>query len=184
MLELSLENNARLRRGPVPNTSIQRIPLTSDAAFEITAWGGFWGGWWDSNPRQPEPQSGVLPLNYTHHTQRKIIAFSAAALFAAQARRRPAKQRQTVCEEALIYLAAAIHHATVRLSATRRRRRSLAALADGEGRKLLFQPRGVALRAFGLLFAEEDSLKPVPALFATVFENWHTFSRTLRKAQF
>ena len=25
-----------------------------------------WGGWWDSNPRQPEPQSGVLPLNYTH----------------------------------------------------------------------------------------------------------------------
>ncbi len=28
---------------------------------------GFWGGWWDSNPRQPEPQSGVLPLNYTHH---------------------------------------------------------------------------------------------------------------------
>ena len=27
-----------------------------------------WGGWRDSNPRQPEPQSGVLPLNYTHHS--------------------------------------------------------------------------------------------------------------------
>ena len=26
-----------------------------------------WGGRWDSNPRQPEPQSGALPLNYTHH---------------------------------------------------------------------------------------------------------------------
>lgn len=29
--------------------------------------GRIWGGWRDSNPRQPEPQSGVLPLNYTHH---------------------------------------------------------------------------------------------------------------------
>ncbi len=27
-----------------------------------------WGGRWDSNPRQPEPQSGALPLNYAHHT--------------------------------------------------------------------------------------------------------------------
>ena len=25
------------------------------------------GGRWDSNPRQPEPQSGALPLNYVHH---------------------------------------------------------------------------------------------------------------------
>jgi hypothetical protein len=40
---------------------------------------GLWGGWWDSNPRQPEPQSGVLPLNYTHRKQTKIIAFDAAA---------------------------------------------------------------------------------------------------------
>ena len=28
-----------------------------------------WGGWRDSNPRQPEPQSGVLPLNYTHRAK-------------------------------------------------------------------------------------------------------------------
>ena len=27
----------------------------------------FKGGRWDSNPRQPEPQSGALPLNYVHH---------------------------------------------------------------------------------------------------------------------
>lgn len=25
----------------------------------------YWGGWWGSNPRHPEPQSGVLPLNYS-----------------------------------------------------------------------------------------------------------------------
>src|SRR5688572_25458387 len=27
-----------------------------------------WGGRRVSNPRPPEPQSGVLPLNYAHHT--------------------------------------------------------------------------------------------------------------------
>ena len=27
------------------------------------------GAWWDSNPRHPEPQSGVPPLNYRHHTE-------------------------------------------------------------------------------------------------------------------
>ncbi len=48
---------------------------------------GLWGGWWDSNPRQPEPQSGVLPLNYTHHEQTKIIAFHAAAFRPAAAPR-------------------------------------------------------------------------------------------------
>src|SRR5574344_603222 len=25
------------------------------------------GAWWVSNPRQPDPQSGALPLNYRHH---------------------------------------------------------------------------------------------------------------------
>jgi hypothetical protein len=29
-----------------------------------------WGGRRVSNPRPPEPQSGVLPLNYAHHTTR------------------------------------------------------------------------------------------------------------------
>src|SRR5687768_4706894 len=29
----------------------------------------FWGGRRVSNPRPPEPQSGVLPLNYAHHTK-------------------------------------------------------------------------------------------------------------------
>ena len=27
------------------------------------------GGWWGSNPRQPDPQSGALPLNYTHQAR-------------------------------------------------------------------------------------------------------------------
>ena len=26
-----------------------------------------WGGLRDSNPQQPEPQSGALPLSYGHH---------------------------------------------------------------------------------------------------------------------
>jgi hypothetical protein len=30
--------------------------------------GFIWGGRRVSNPRPPEPQSGVLPLNYAHHT--------------------------------------------------------------------------------------------------------------------
>src|SRR6185295_10486944 len=29
-----------------------------------------WGGRRVSNPRPPEPQSGVLPLNYAHHAER------------------------------------------------------------------------------------------------------------------
>ena len=27
----------------------------------------WWGGRWGSNPQHPDPQSGALPLNYTHH---------------------------------------------------------------------------------------------------------------------
>ena len=27
-----------------------------------------WGGRRDSNPQQPEPQSGALPLSYDHHS--------------------------------------------------------------------------------------------------------------------
>ena len=30
------------------------------------------GAWWVSNPRQPDPQSGILPLNYRHHIIDKI----------------------------------------------------------------------------------------------------------------
>src|SRR5262249_11746546 len=28
-----------------------------------------WGGRWDSNPQQPESQSGTLPLSYGHHSR-------------------------------------------------------------------------------------------------------------------
>jgi hypothetical protein len=36
-----------------------------------------WGGRRDSNPQQPEPQSGALPLSYGHHHWRenKILKF-------------------------------------------------------------------------------------------------------------
>ena len=38
----------------------------------------FKGGRWDSNPRQPEPQSGALPLNYVHH---RALHRSAATIY-------------------------------------------------------------------------------------------------------
>ncbi len=41
--------------------------LTGVNGRKIT--GSFWGAWWDSNPRHPEPQSGVPPLNYRHHAE-------------------------------------------------------------------------------------------------------------------
>ena len=46
----------------------------------------FKGGRWDSNPRQPEPQSGALPLNYVHHcvTQRAAAVYTVARWDASQ----------------------------------------------------------------------------------------------------
>lgn len=38
-----------------------------------------WGGRWGSNPRHPEPQSGVLPLNYSRRTGSDCSIRSAAA---------------------------------------------------------------------------------------------------------
>src|SRR5208282_5504919 len=84
----------------------------------------------------------------------------------------------------LIYRAAAVHPATIRLPATRRRGCGVAALADGKRRELLLQLRGVALRTFGLLLAKDYGFKLVPALFATVFENRHNRSRTSQKRRF
>ena len=40
----------------------------------------FKGGRWDSNPRQPEPQSGALPLNYVHHWQEHLLGGSIQSL--------------------------------------------------------------------------------------------------------
>jgi hypothetical protein len=36
-----------------------------------------WGGRRDSNPQQPEPQSGALPLSYDHHSlvRNRILKF-------------------------------------------------------------------------------------------------------------
>lgn len=38
-----------------------------------------WGAWWDSNPRHPEPQSGVPPLNYRHHLVRIGLEIASAS---------------------------------------------------------------------------------------------------------
>src|SRR5208282_6134144 len=76
---------------------------------------------------------------------------------------------------ALVHRAAAVHRAAVRLPATRGLR-GIPALTDREGRELLLQLRGMALWTFRLLLAEEDGLKLVSALLATVFENRHTLT--------
>ena len=34
------------------------------------------GAWWGSNPRQPDPQSGALPLNYRHHVTYENIFYT------------------------------------------------------------------------------------------------------------
>src|ERR1700730_15972425 len=39
-----------------------------------------WGGLRVSNPRPPEPQSGVLPLNYAHHTEARTISLALTAV--------------------------------------------------------------------------------------------------------
>ena len=58
----------------IPNSKLQ----TEDCYF------GFWdlefrkqGGQRDSNPQQPEPQSGALPLSYDHHSlvRNRILKF-------------------------------------------------------------------------------------------------------------
>ena len=35
----------------------------------------FSGAWWDLNPRQPDPQSGALPLNYRHRVFQRFISY-------------------------------------------------------------------------------------------------------------
>src|SRR6478609_7334885 len=50
-----------------------------------TLWGEGWGDQRDSNPQQPESQSGTLPLSYGHQPtgrldfQRRPVKFSVAA---------------------------------------------------------------------------------------------------------
>ena len=64
-----------------------------------------------------------------------------------------------------------------------RKARRCAALVDGENRKLLLQLLRVALGTLGLLFAEQDGLKMVSALFTKIFKNRHNTpdaSRTTR----
>jgi hypothetical protein len=41
---------------------------------------GKWGDRRDSNPRQPESQSGALPLNYDHHTAEAETSLKACRL--------------------------------------------------------------------------------------------------------
>src|SRR5690606_10087923 len=50
----------RCWRGFIPWVHQQKTPLKA-AAFLLVFTREFWGDRWDSNPRQPESQSGTLP---------------------------------------------------------------------------------------------------------------------------
>ena len=39
-----------------------QIPIEKKKAVPTGRLFLFWGGWWDSNPQRPEPQSGALPI--------------------------------------------------------------------------------------------------------------------------
>src|ERR1700678_1059588 len=76
-----------------------------------------------------------------------------------------------------IYVAAAaVHHATVRLPATRGRGRRSAGFANRKCRELLFKLFGMALGTFRSLCAEKDSLKSVPTGLASILKNRHGHS--------
>ena len=55
-----------------------------------------WGGRRVSNPRPPEPQSGVLPLNYAHHRQTCQCSTEIRRAASQTASRRPLCQRRRV----------------------------------------------------------------------------------------
>ena len=77
------------------------------------------------------------------------------------------------CARPLIHRAsAAVIHAA-RALAARPRTGGVALRVRREPRQLLLQLGGMALRALGLLLAEDDSFELVTALSADVFENRH-----------
>ena len=61
-----------------------QIGIAKNSLFNVK----FWGEWWESNPRPPEPQSGALPTElhspYTKHyrgLRRKYLGFTSSFQF-------------------------------------------------------------------------------------------------------
>ena len=52
-----------------PVKSFTRLPTGGSKGTPGDGCRRKWGGRWDSNPRQPESQSGTLPLSYAHHRE-------------------------------------------------------------------------------------------------------------------
>ena len=61
IIELTLQNLS-LNHGKLEYT----LQKPFDSIF-FSAKGLKWGSWWGSNPRHPVPQTGALPLSYSHH---------------------------------------------------------------------------------------------------------------------
>ena len=76
VLQVWASASSRLRADFHRSTHIASVVPKSPAPYQARGF-FFKGGRWDSNPRQPEPQSGALPLNYVHH----CVAQRAAAVY-------------------------------------------------------------------------------------------------------
>ena len=77
---VTVEQQWKVRYGPLTRILAQFILWVTAALFALRLSDQTtsdcerlrnWGGRRVSNPRPPEPQSGVLPLNYAHHPANK-----------------------------------------------------------------------------------------------------------------
>ena len=91
--------------------------------------------------------------------------------------RAPEMHRKRSLQRLVHGAAAAVVHATTRLSASSGGRRA-AMTVRRKRAQLLLQLRGVALGALGFLLAEHDGFKLEAALSAKIFKNRHDHSRT------
>src|SRR5437870_5456148 len=53
---------------PVELQTRREFSIWEEGTSPIANRKSIWGGRRDSNPQQPEPQSGALPLSYDHHS--------------------------------------------------------------------------------------------------------------------
>ena len=67
---------------PVELQTRREFSIWEEGTSPIANRKSIWGGRRDSNPQQPEPQSGALPLSYGHHRKYRAPSLRFAARFA------------------------------------------------------------------------------------------------------
>src|SRR5262249_3561137 len=59
----------RSSKGQQARNTRHGLGIESKLQLAFKKHGGIWGDRWDSNPQQPESQSGTLPLSYGHRSR-------------------------------------------------------------------------------------------------------------------